>query len=71
MFSEDFIKNADPELWAGIEQEMQRQESHIELIASENFVSKAVMAAMGDRPQPPGRWPAAGAGPGTGWLRRR
>ena len=47
MFSEDFIKNADPELWAGIEQEMQRQESHIELIASENFVSKAVMAAMG------------------------
>ena len=35
MFSEDFIKNADPELWAGIEQEMQRQESHIELIASE------------------------------------
>ena len=47
MFSEDFIKNADPELWAGIEQEMQRQESHVELIASENFVSKAVMAAMG------------------------
>ncbi len=47
MFSFDCIKAADPELAEGISLEMQRQESHIELIASENFVSKAVMAAMG------------------------
>ena len=47
MFSFDCIKAADPELAESITLEMQRQESHIELIASENFVSKAVMAAMG------------------------
>ena len=37
----------DPEIAAAIEAEMNRQNSHIELIASENWVSKAVMAAMG------------------------
>ena len=37
----------DPELWAVIQQENQRQEDHIELIASENYASPAVMAAQG------------------------
>lgn len=47
MYSFDEIQNFDPELSVAIEKELGRQRSHIELIASENFVSKAVMAAMG------------------------
>ena len=47
MFDFDEIKNADPEIAEVITAEMKRQNSHIELIASENWVSKAVMAAMG------------------------
>ena len=47
MYSFDEVKNADPELAKAMEQENGRQNDHIELIASENFVSKAVMAAMG------------------------
>lgn len=47
MYSFDLVKNADPELAKAMEQETGRQNDHIELIASENFVSKAVMAAMG------------------------
>ena len=47
MYSFDEVKNADPELAIAMEQETGRQNDHIELIASENFVSKAVMAAMG------------------------
>lgn len=47
MYSFDEVKNADPELAKAMEQETSRQNDHIELIASENFVSKAVMAAMG------------------------
>lgn len=47
MYSFDEIKNVDYEVAEAIEQEMQRQNSHVELIASENWVSKAVMAAMG------------------------
>lgn len=47
MYSYDEIKNFDPELAGAISNEVGRQNSHIELIASENFVSKAVMAAMG------------------------
>ncbi|MFN9708025.1 MAG: serine hydroxymethyltransferase [Burkholderiales bacterium] len=39
----------DPELWAIIQQENQRQEDHIELIASENYASPAVMAAQGSQ----------------------
>ena len=39
----------DPELWAVIQQENQRQEDHIELIASENYASPAVMAAQGSQ----------------------
>ena len=47
MYSIDEVKRTDPEIAAAIEQEIQRQNDHIELIASENWVSKAVMAAMG------------------------
>ncbi|MBR6028905.1 MAG: serine hydroxymethyltransferase [Clostridia bacterium] len=43
----DVIRREDPEIAAAIEAELNRQRSHIELIASENFVSPAVMAAMG------------------------
>lgn len=41
------IRNTDPAVAAAIEAELERQRTHIELIASENFVSPAVMAAMG------------------------
>ncbi|RDY31419.1 serine hydroxymethyltransferase [Lachnotalea glycerini] len=47
MYSFDEIKNTDTEVANAISAEMERQNSHIELIASENWVSKAVMAAMG------------------------
>ena len=47
MYSFDEIRAVDPEIASAIESEMARQNSHIELIASENWVSKAVMAAMG------------------------
>jgi glycine hydroxymethyltransferase len=47
MFSFDEIQTFDPELAQAMQKEFGRQEDHIELIASENFVSKAVMAAMG------------------------
>ena len=47
MYSLDDIKNEDKEVADAIQAEMERQNSHIELIASENWVSKAVMAAMG------------------------
>ena len=43
----DTIRRTDPEIAEAIEQELNRQRTHIELIASENFVSSAVMAAMG------------------------
>lgn len=47
MYSFDEIKAVDAEIAEAIVAEQERQESHIELIASENWVSKAVMAAMG------------------------
>ena len=47
MYSFDEVKNFDPEIAKAIEQETGRQRDSIELIASENLVSKAVMAAMG------------------------
>ena len=43
----DFIESFDPEVGAGIKNEYNRQRRNIELIASENFVSEAVMMAMG------------------------
>ncbi len=47
MYSFDEVKNFDPEVAKAMDLELGRQKDHIELIASENFVSKAVMAAMG------------------------
>ena len=47
MYSFDEVKEFDPEVAEAIKLEVGRQNDHIELIASENFVSKAVMAAMG------------------------
>ncbi|MBU3739024.1 MAG: serine hydroxymethyltransferase [Rhodoferax sp.] len=43
------IARIDPEIWAAIQAENQRQEEHIELIASENYTSPAVMAAQGSQ----------------------
>lgn len=47
MYSFDEVLNYDPEVAKAMEDELTRQRTHIELIASENLVSKAVMAAMG------------------------
>ena len=47
MYSIEEVRRIDPEIAVAIEQEVQRQNDHIELIASENWTSKAVMAAMG------------------------
>lgn len=47
MYDLNELYNVDSEIKDAIEQELSRQRSNIELIASENFVSKAVMAAMG------------------------
>ncbi len=43
----DTLKNTDPEIFAAISDEIERQQSHIELIASENYCSTAVMQAQG------------------------
>jgi len=47
MYSLEDVRSIDPEVAQAIVDEQERQNSHIELIASENWVSKAVMAAMG------------------------
>ncbi len=43
------LQQADPDLWSAIERENERQERHIELIASENYTSPAVMQAQGSQ----------------------
>ena len=43
----EHLKQADPELYASMERELGRQRDHLELIASENFTSQAVMEAVG------------------------
>ncbi len=43
------VSNVDPEIWSAITDENRRQEEHIELIASENYASPAVMAAQGSQ----------------------
>lgn len=48
MYSLEEVRKADCEIADAIVAEQERQNSHIELIASENWVSKAVMAAMED-----------------------
>ncbi|MCR5801812.1 MAG: serine hydroxymethyltransferase [Lachnospiraceae bacterium] len=47
MYSLDEVRMVDPEIADAIIDEIERQQEHLELIASENWVSKAVMAAMG------------------------
>ena len=47
MFAPDRLAQSDPEVWNAIRQEYQRQEEHVELIASENYASAAVLAAQG------------------------
>jgi glycine hydroxymethyltransferase len=50
MFSKEHtIAHIDPELWSAIELENERQQEHIELIASENYTSPAVMQAQGSQ----------------------
>jgi glycine hydroxymethyltransferase len=49
MFSKNLLDRTDPELFHAIEDENRRQEEHIELIASENYVSPAVMQAQGSQ----------------------
>src|SRR5512140_450694 len=50
MFSrKNTIAVTDPELWSAIQNEVHRQEDHIELIASENYTSPAVMEAQGSQ----------------------
>ncbi|HZV63830.1 MAG TPA: serine hydroxymethyltransferase [Telluria sp.] len=50
MFAKDHtLANVDPELWDAIEKETTRQQDHIELIASENYTSPAVMQAQGSQ----------------------
>ena len=41
------VENFDPDLWTAVQNEMQRQEDHIELIASENYVSPCVLEMQG------------------------
>ena len=43
------LSSVDPEVWAAVQAENRRQEDHIELIASENYTSPAVMAAQGSQ----------------------
>ena len=47
MFDFPKVKATDPQVFEAMQQELNRQEGNIELIASENFVSEAVMQAMG------------------------
>src|SRR5262250_2068194 len=47
MFSNEPLAKLDPELWQAMHAEIERQEDHVELIASENYASPAVLAAQG------------------------
>jgi len=47
MLAPNLLAQSDPELWNAIRLETQRQEDHVELIASENYVSRQVLAAQG------------------------
>src|SRR5690349_58117 len=49
MLSPDLLAQSDPELWDAIRLENQRQEDHVELIASENYVSRQVLLAQGSQ----------------------
>src|SRR5436309_12370854 len=47
MLAPNLLAQQDPEVWNAIRLENQRQEDHVELIASENYASRAVLAAQG------------------------
>jgi glycine hydroxymethyltransferase len=49
MLAPDLLAQSDPEVWNAIRLENQRQEDHVELIASENYVSRPVLAAQGSQ----------------------
>ena len=49
MLAPDLLAQSDPEVWDAIRRENQRQEEHVELIASENYVSRAVLIAQGSQ----------------------
>jgi glycine hydroxymethyltransferase len=49
MLAPDLLAQSDPEVWDAIRRENQRQEDHVELIASENYVSRAVLIAQGSQ----------------------
>jgi glycine hydroxymethyltransferase len=49
MLSPDLLAQSDPELWNAIRLENQRQEDHVELSASENYVSRQVLIAQGSQ----------------------
>ena len=50
MLQFEHVKQTDPEIYEAMQRELKRQREHLELIASENFVSQAVMEAMGSHP---------------------
>jgi len=49
MLAPNLLAQSDPELWNAVRLEHQRQEDHVELIASENYVSRQVLAAQGSQ----------------------
>jgi len=49
MFAPNLLAQADPEVWNAVRLENQRQEDHVELIASENYVSRPVLIAQGSQ----------------------
>ena len=49
MSASDLLARTDPELWDAVSLENRRQEDHVELIASENYASPAVLAAQGSQ----------------------
>ena len=49
MFPANVLAQSDPEVWNAVRLEHRRQEDHIELIASENYVSPAVLVAQGSQ----------------------
>jgi len=49
MLAPDLLAQSDPEVWDAIRRENQRHEAHVELIASENYVSRAVLIAQGSQ----------------------
>jgi len=49
MFAPNVLAQADPEVWNAVRLEHQRQEDHVELIASENYVSRPVLIAQGSQ----------------------